>query len=149
LKLLENLPDGADRGRRELDLQTALSSSLFVLNLSDPEREPVLVRARELSEQLGEDAKQIEALLQFAYFRLARREYGEGRELAQRGLGLAEAAKATAMVAAGHHALGSILSWLGQFEAAREHLELAVALFGSGPFRNFAERQYALFATGT
>jgi len=77
----------------------ALSWSLFFMNPAHPEGEPVLIRARELSEQLGEDAKQTEALLQLARFLMARREYGAARELAQRVLDLAEPAKAPAMVA--------------------------------------------------
>jgi hypothetical protein len=35
----------------------ALGWSLYILNPADPEREPALIRARELSEQLGEDAE--------------------------------------------------------------------------------------------
>ncbi len=147
LELLKNQPDSADRGRQEFDLQMALSWSLYSLNPVDPERESVLIRARELSEQLGEDAQQTEALLQLAYFRFLRREYGVARELAQRVLGLAEPAKATAMVAGAHGLLGAIPSFLGEIEAAREHLELAVALFGPGPFRNLGEALYARSAT--
>jgi tetratricopeptide (TPR) repeat protein len=147
LELLKNLPESADRDRQEFDLQMALSRSLFVLSPIDPEREPVLIRARELSEQFGANAEQMEALLQLAHFRFIRREYGVARELAQRVLGLAEPAKATAMVAGAHFVLGMIPSYLGQLEAAREHLELAVALFGPGPFRNVDEAQYAQFAT--
>jgi len=147
LELLKNPPGSAERDRQEFDLQMALSWSLFVVNLLDPEREPVLIRARELSEQLGEDAEQMEALLQLADFRFRRREYGVARELAQRVLGLAEPAKATAMVAGAHFVLGGISYWLGELETAREHLELAIALFGPGPFRNFGEAQYALAAT--
>ncbi len=149
LELVKKLPDSAERGRQEFDLQMALGWSLFILNPADPEREPVLIRARELSEQLGEDAEQMEVLLQLARFRFLRREYGVARELAQRVLGLAEPAKATAMVAGAHYVLGMISSYLGQLEAAREHLELAVALFGPGPFRNFGEAQYAQAATAT
>jgi tetratricopeptide (TPR) repeat protein len=90
----------------------------------------------------------MEALLQLARFRFVRREYGVARELAQRVLGLAESAKATAMVAGAHFLLGMISSYLGQLEEAREHLEVAVALFGPGPLRNFGGTQYAQFATG-
>ncbi len=141
LELLKNLPDSADRGRQEFDLQMAFKLvALGGQSRTDtPEREPVLIRARELCEQLGEDAKQMEALLQLAFFRFFRREYGVARELAQRVLGLAEPAKATAMVAGAHYVLGTIAYSLGELEAAREHLELAVALFGPGPFRNFGE----------
>jgi class 3 adenylate cyclase/tetratricopeptide (TPR) repeat protein len=148
LELLRKLPDSADRGRQEFDLQLALDWSLSVVNQLDPEREPVLIRARELSEQLGEDAEQMEALLQLADFCFRRRKYGVARELAQRVLGLAEPAKATAMVAGAHYVLGSTAYWLGEIEVAREHFELAVALFGPGPFRNFGEARYSLAASG-
>jgi len=148
LDLLKKLPGSAGRDRQEFDLQMALGWSLYILNPPDPERAPVLIRARELAEQLGEDAEQMRALLQLAHFRYLRREYGVALELAQRLLGLAEPAKATAMVAGAHCLLGSIASFLDELEAAREHLELAVALFGPGPFRNFGEAQYAQLATG-
>ncbi|HEV3112608.1 MAG TPA: AAA family ATPase [Candidatus Binataceae bacterium] len=147
LELLKHLPDNADRDRQEFDLQMGLDWAFFVLNPADPEREPVLLRARELCEQLGEDAKQMEALLQLAYFRFLRREYGVARELAERVLGLAEPAQPTAMVAGAHSVLGVMAYFLGQIEAAREHLELALALFGPGPFRTFGEAQYAQTAT--
>jgi class 3 adenylate cyclase/tetratricopeptide (TPR) repeat protein len=150
LDLLRNLPDSAERGRQEFDLQMALSWSIYVLNPVDPERESVLIRARELSEQFdGQDAKQIEVLLQLAHFRFVRREYGEARELAHRVLRLAEPAKATAVVAGAHFVLGNIAFYLGELWAAREHLELAVALFGPGPFRYFSETRYAQFATNS
>ncbi len=149
LQLLKHLPDSAERGRQELDLQMGLDWAFFILNPTGPEREAVLIRARELCEQLGvgEDTQRMEALLEFALFRFLRREYGEARELAQRVLDRAEPAQATAMVAGAHFVLGIIGSYLGQLEAAREHLELAVALFGSGPPRNFGEAQYARAAT--
>src|SRR5262249_28449009 len=42
-----------------------------------------------------------------------------------------------------HSQLGIIGSFLGNLEAAREHLELALTLLGPGPYRNFSEAQYA------
>ena len=146
LELLKNLPDSAERGRHEFDLEMALSWSLFILNVADPEREPVLIRARELWERLGEDPEQMDALLQLAFFRIVRRQFDEARELAQQVLDRAQPAKATAMVAGAHWLLGAIAYYLGQLEEAREHLELAVALFAPGPFRNFGEAQYARLA---
>jgi hypothetical protein len=95
----------------------------------------------------GEDAELMETLLQLAQFRMVRRDYTMARELAQRVLGLAEPAKATAMVAGAYYLLGIIPSFLGELQAAREHLEVAVAQFGPGPSRNFREAQYAAFAT--
>jgi tetratricopeptide (TPR) repeat protein len=148
LVLLRSLPDNTDRGRQEFDLQMALSWSLFVVNQVGPEREPVLVRALELSEQLGENARHIEALLQLAHFRLVRREYHMARELAERVIGLAEPATAPAMLVGAHFLLGAIAFYFGRLLAAREHHENAIALLGPEPFHNFGETQYAQLASG-
>jgi class 3 adenylate cyclase/tetratricopeptide (TPR) repeat protein len=146
LELLKQLPDNTDRDRQEFDLQMALDRSLFILNSVGMEREPVLIRARELWERLGEDPVQMDALLQLALFRVLRRQFGEARELAKQVVDRAQPGKATAMVAGAQYVLGAIAYYVGQLEAAREHLELAVALFGPGPFRNFGEAQYAQLA---
>jgi adenylate cyclase len=148
LELLKSLPDTEERGRQEFDLLMALSSSLNILKPVDPELEPVLVRARELCEQLGEGEEQMESLLQLGLFRLQRREYDVARELTQKVLGLAERAQVTAMVAGAHNVLGAISHFLGEMEAARKHLELAVALFSPGPFRSFGEAHNVASATG-
>src|SRR5260370_10751584 len=122
LELLKNLPDSVERSRQEFDLQIALSLSLSVAKgTPTPKREPILIRARELSEQLGEDAKQMEALLQLAFFRFFRREYGVARELAEAVLGLAETAKGTAMGAGAHYVPRIIPYATGEPEAARQH----------------------------
>jgi class 3 adenylate cyclase/tetratricopeptide (TPR) repeat protein len=147
LELLKNLPESAERGLQEFDLQMALDWSLNILNPFDPKREPVLIRARELCEQLGRDTELMEALLQLSRFRFLRREYGVARELAQRVLAVAEPLQATAMVAGAHCLLGCIDAFLGQLETARKHLEFAVALFGPGPFRNFGDALYAQAAS--
>src|SRR5262249_37213915 len=107
LELLKSLPDSVERGRQELDLQMALSWSLNILNPVDLEREAVLIRSRELCEQLGEEANQMEALLELARLRYVRREYNVARELAMRVLALGGSARATAMVAGAHYVLGS------------------------------------------
>ncbi len=137
LELLRRLPDGAARDRQELDLQMALSWSLFVTGrFRAPELEPALVRACELAEQLGENAKLMEALLALAYLN-HRRDFGRARELAERVLAMAEQYNAPAMLAGAHFVLGTVLHGSGQFPAAREHLERAVDLFGAGPSRNY------------
>jgi hypothetical protein len=57
LELLRQLPEGASRDHQELDLQMALSWSLFVARGQLPELEHALVRACELCEQLGETSQ--------------------------------------------------------------------------------------------
>jgi len=110
LELLRGLPDGAARDIQELDLQMALSWSLFVARgPRAPEQEFALVRARELGEQLGENGKLMEALLALAQTRVHRRDYGLARELAERALAMAQQAKTSATLAEAHCALAIVL----------------------------------------
>jgi len=137
VELLRRLPDGAARDRQELDLQMALSRSLFVIRrFGASELESALVRACELGEQLQEDAKLMEALLVLAYLN-HRRDFGVARELSERVLVMAEQAKAPAMVAGAHYVLGVVLHGSGQFQAAREHLERSVGVFEACPSRTY------------
>ncbi len=149
LELLKVLPDGADRDRQELDVQIILAQSLFVARgPGAPEREPVLTRARELSERLRDNAKLIEALLALASFHLTHRDFPAAWELGQQALAMAEQAKAPAMIAGAHCQLGTILFMTGQVKEASEHCDRAVELFGPPPFRTFVEFEYASRAAG-
>jgi class 3 adenylate cyclase/tetratricopeptide (TPR) repeat protein len=147
LESLRGLPESRARDRQELDLQMALSWSLYMARgpRASPERESALARARELGEQLGENAKLMEALLALAALHANRRDFGIARELAERVVAMAQQAKAPAMLVGAHYVLGGPIRFsTGQFPAAREHLERAVELLGAGPSRN---RNYgALFA---
>jgi hypothetical protein len=69
IEVLQQLPDGNDRDRQELNLQIALGRSLIVVKgWSAPEREPVLLRAQELADRVKDDSKLTETLLALAYF---------------------------------------------------------------------------------
>jgi class 3 adenylate cyclase/tetratricopeptide (TPR) repeat protein len=138
LELLRRLPDGASRDRQELDLQMALSWSSFVaIGPLALERESALVRARELCEQLGDNARLVEALQELAHLRFNRRDYGLARELAERVLAMAQQAEAPAMLAGAHLVLGGMRFSSGQFPAARKHIERAIELMSAGPSRNY------------
>src|SRR5262249_18373764 len=142
LESLKRLPEGTDRDRQELDLQVELGWSLFVLNPASAERELALLRTQQLAEKLGDSARLMEAVLALGHLRQARHEFGWARELAQKALALAEAANAHATVAGGHSVLGMTLVYLGELQAAREHLEFGVAPLGAGPLQGFAEVTY-------
>jgi tetratricopeptide (TPR) repeat protein len=138
LQLLRRLPEDAARDRHELDLQMALNWSLFVAeHLRAPERESALARARQLCEQLGDNARVIEVLLALAQLRLNQRDLKPARELAEKVLVMAQEAKAFATLAGAHYILGVVLFLTGQFSAAPTHLERAVELFGAGPYRSY------------
>jgi predicted ATPase len=131
LELLRQLPDDVDRDRNELDLQMALGQSFYVARGPGvQEREPVLVRARELSEQLGDNTRLMAALLAMAHFHSSRRESQEAQELAERVIVLAQTADAPAMLAGAHSILGLVLNATGRLDSAREHLQSALELFG-------------------
>jgi class 3 adenylate cyclase/tetratricopeptide (TPR) repeat protein len=142
LELLRQLTEDAARDRRELDLQMALSWSLFVARGELPELEHALVRACELCEQLGENSKLMQALLALAHYR--RLDFAVAREMAERVIALAQQTTAPLMLAGANFVLGLVESAMGQLPAAREHLERAIELSGRGPARNYD----AYFAQG-
>jgi class 3 adenylate cyclase/tetratricopeptide (TPR) repeat protein len=142
LELFGGLPHGSARDYQELDLQMALSWSLFVARGHVPELEHALVRACELGEKLGENSKLMEVFLALAHYR--RLDFGLARELAGRVLAMAQQAPAPAMLGGAHYVLGIVDFANGQFPPAHEHLERAAELFGVGPMRNFV----AYFAQG-
>jgi class 3 adenylate cyclase/tetratricopeptide (TPR) repeat protein len=136
LELLSQLAEGATRDRHELDLQMALSWSLFVARGELPELERALLRACELSERLGESSKMMESFLALAHYR--RLNFGLARQLALRVIAMAEQTTAPVMLAGAHFVLGLVEFATGRFLLAREHLERALDLSGAGPTRNFA-----------
>jgi class 3 adenylate cyclase/tetratricopeptide (TPR) repeat protein len=138
LELLPRLPDGADRDSQELDLQMALSWSSFVVRgPRTPQRESALVRARELCERLGDNAKLMEALLGLAHLHVNRRDFDLARELAEGVLAMAQQAETPGMLAGAHTVLGILRFATGRFPAARKHFERAVELSASGPSRDY------------
>jgi class 3 adenylate cyclase/tetratricopeptide (TPR) repeat protein len=134
LELLPRLRDGAARDRQELDLQMALSWSVFMARgPRAPERESMLVRARELCERLGEKVRLMQVLVALAHQRLNWNDFEPARELAERVLAMTQQSGAPATAAGAHAVLGFVRLSTGQFPSAREHLERAVELFGAGP----------------
>ena len=146
LELLQQLPDGASRDCQELELQMALSESSFVaIGLRAFEREPALVRARELSERLGDNVRLMEALLALAHLRFNQRDFGAARELAERVLIMSEEASAPVILAGTHSVLGLVRFATGDFAATVSIFERAVELFATtssrergGPFAQIA-----------
>ena len=144
LELLKELPDDTQRAREEIDLQTALGFSLFAMGApGGSEREAAYVRARELSERLGDKAKSIEALAFLSNVRVNRAELQPARDLAEQAVAMAELVENPGIVARAHYQLGQVFFYQGAYAASREHLEQAHELFGPGPYRNFFDAWYA------
>jgi class 3 adenylate cyclase len=133
LELIKRLPEDIDRSRGELNLLNLRSMSLYLSRgPGAPELEPMGIRALQLCEQLEDNAKLMEWLLRRAARHIARNEFPKAQEVTERVIALAERLNTPAMLGDAHGRLGSVLYCIGQFGAARDHLERALAL-PSGP----------------
>ena len=130
LELLKTLPDTVERTRQELSLQIALGAPLIVTRgYGASEVGQVYSRARELCRQLGELPQLFPALYGLAAFYVLRGELERAYELKEQLLRLAQNTTDSAFLVMAHRAVGSILLYLGEFAAAREHFEQGLAIY--------------------
>jgi predicted ATPase len=113
IDLLERLPDGPERGQRELLLQLALGPALMaVKGFAAPEAERAYTRARELCERVGDPPELFPALWGLFLMHLLRGELRRAYELADQLLRRAQSARDPAGLIRGHLALGNTsYSW--------------------------------------
>ncbi len=123
LELLKTLPDTPERAQQELTLHLTLGAPLQAIRgFSSPEVKATYTRARELCQQVGETRQLFPALFGLRTFHhvgasFARRvSWGATPDLAQRE-------QDPALLVEAYRALGSTLFHLGEFGAARAHLE--------------------------
>jgi DNA-binding SARP family transcriptional activator/predicted ATPase len=127
LELVARLPEGADRSRLELELQTRLWVLLAPLRgYAHPDVGRVAARARELCWELGDYAQLVRPLWRLWAFHTVGARFQPAEEVARE---LLEApgrdADPLALVGA-HHGLGMVAMHRGQFALARHHLEQAM-----------------------
>jgi predicted ATPase len=129
LELLSRLPDTPVRAQQELDLQIALGPALMaVKGYAAPEMEQTYARVRALCTQVGETPELFPILGGLCRFYQSRGALSTARELAEQLYRLARPATATTPRLEAHEALGSTLFILGDYAAARTHLDQGVAL---------------------
>jgi class 3 adenylate cyclase/predicted ATPase/energy-coupling factor transporter ATP-binding protein EcfA2 len=131
LVLILELPESAERARRELDLQTALGRALTATKgYAAAETGMAYARARRLCENLGDTT----ALVRVGYgqylYHLIRAETQECNQVASEILSFAEKTGSDEARILGHRTLGVSLFEFGRLAAAREQLELAANLIG-------------------
>ena len=129
LALIAELPESAERARRELDLQTALGRALTAtMGYAATETGEAYARARRLCENLGDTT----TLLRVGYgqylYHLIRAETDECQKVAGEILSFAEKTGSDEARILGHRTLGVSLFELGRLAAARDQLELAANL---------------------
>jgi predicted ATPase/DNA-binding winged helix-turn-helix (wHTH) protein len=129
LALLEVLPHTLVRTQQEIELRIALGPALMAaMGWAVPEVEQTYARARALCQQVGETPQLFPALLGLSRFYLTRGPLSTARELGQQLDRLAQHEGTLTHRLEAHEALGDTLFFLGEFGAARTHLELGIAL---------------------
>jgi class 3 adenylate cyclase/predicted ATPase len=129
LTLLATLPETPAQVQQELDLQLALAGALGATKgVGSPEVEQTYVRARALCAQVGETSQLLPTLWGLWRFYRVRGVLPTARELGEQLFGLAQQAVDPTYRLAAHAALGETFFYLGDYAAARTHLEQGIAL---------------------
>jgi predicted ATPase len=133
LELLKALAPSPERTRQELKFQTTLGVAVKTTHgFGAPEVGAIYARALELCRNTQEEREVIPALRGLWEFYELRAERGDleiGLELADRCLHLAQTANDPELLLVAHDMSGDTRVWLGEFVAARDHLEQAIALY--------------------
>jgi predicted ATPase len=100
---------------------------MAIQGLGAPEVGEVYTRAHQVCQQVGETPQLFPVLRGLWQFYILRTELRTAHELGAQLLGLAQSGQDSALLLEAHRALGEPLFWLGEFPAAREHLEQELA----------------------
>jgi predicted ATPase len=139
LELLETLSDTPRRVQQELGFLIALGVPLrTVRGFAGPEVGKVYSRARELCQQVGETPELVPVLRGLWKFHELRADYGAASELAEQIFSLAERAQDRGLLLVAHDVMGDTSFWVGEFSAARAHLEEGVRLYDVEQHRSHA-----------
>ena len=134
IELLGGLPDDDARAPEELDLQIKLGGCLAAVEgYAAARAADAYARAQELCRKSGPQSQMFTVLRGLWISRLVRGELTAARALAEESAKLAEGQANTSVSIEGHHALGGTLICLGDFSAARNHLEDSIALYDRAP----------------
>ncbi len=137
LEVLRGLPDTPERIQHELALHLALGQPLLMIKGQDsPELAQVYSRAQELCQRVGDSRQRFSALMGLCSFYNAQGRLQTSRELAEESLALAQGVHDPGLLLEAHITLGSILFNLGEFTAARRHLEEGLVLHSRQPHRS-------------
>lgn len=139
IKLLRALPASEERNRRELQLLLALGGPLIgTRGYAASEVEDTYLRAKELSQEIGDNKLLFPALRGLWAFHIGRAEYQEARKLAEQMLQLAEAEQELAIHMEAYRALGNTVFWMGELGGARDRMEDGIKLYMPDDHRTLA-----------
>ena len=127
LEILQSLPEGPERDRRELELQVALgSASVAAKGWGSREMGRAYARAYELCQTVDALRQRVFTLYGLFIFRENRAQLHGALELAQELLRLGQSQEDLAVELLGHRAMGCVLVFLARFDAALPHLQEVV-----------------------
>jgi class 3 adenylate cyclase/tetratricopeptide (TPR) repeat protein len=130
LRLIATMPESRERDQIELKVQMMLGPLIVaVQGFSSPELATNIQRAQELCRRAGETPEIFGVLASLWSFDHANGQLRESRLLAERLLVLAWRMESDLASAVAHNAMGASQLWLGEFPAAKEHLEIAAKVF--------------------
>ena len=130
LALIEALPAGPERLRRELVLQIGIGSAATATQgYASAEGAAAYARAMALCNWQESGPEMFPAIWGLWAGTSSRDGYPHALELAQRLLRMAHQSGDPIHVAQGHFAVADTLYWQGEFDAAREHLQHARAAY--------------------
>jgi class 3 adenylate cyclase/predicted ATPase len=130
LELLKTLPDSPEHARQELAFQIALGVPLRAIKgFAAPEVGKAYARALELCHREGQTSQLVPVLRGLWEFHELRAEYEKARDLGEQLVALAGRLQDPAALLVAHDVMGDTLFWLGEFAAARSHLEQGAALY--------------------
>jgi class 3 adenylate cyclase/tetratricopeptide (TPR) repeat protein len=133
LRLLEALPEGPARDRRELETQNARAAAILtVRGYSDPCLEQAYARAEELAQRLDDRQEHFWAVAGRQNYSLVVGNLPRALELAEHLLVLAEADGSPTLLAVAWYSLGTYHHWQWEHEAAVTELEKAYDLAPPG-----------------
>lgn len=140
LDLLRTLAESTHRDNQELQFLTALGPAyIAVRGYAAPEVGPILQRARDLSERLGDLERPFGIMLGLWEWRLVRGEIRAAADLANDGLALAQSRDDPGLLMEGRFMQGVTRFYRGQFAAARDSHEQAI--------RAYDDRERTMFWT--
>jgi DNA-binding SARP family transcriptional activator/predicted ATPase len=129
LTLLGFLPEGEQRNETELNLLTALgTSTVDTLGHGSQEGVPIYDRILALYQKLGTPPTP-PILRAKAIDYIARAEFKQALQYSEQLIQLAEHLDDPPLMVEANYAVGVTKFWLGEFQSAREYLEIAVKLY--------------------
>ena len=138
LEVLHPLPETEARLSQEIVLQRSLGVSLLAIRgFAAPEVAAAYSRARELCQRVGNIDQLFPVLFGLWGFHHLKMEWQRTRDLAEELLTLVHQHQTAGHLLMAHRALGDTLHWLGEFGAAREHLEQGIALYDAERHRSY------------